>query len=92
MAYGTLEDLRSRVTTHIPVTIHADRVPDNLHLTKKESGVYTAAVTTENEIPNLVKAIVDAGGSIYHVSAEELSLEEIYFHFLENGNRTEEIQ
>lgn len=90
LACGTLEELRDRVTTHIPVTIQADHVPENLHLMKKEPGIYTAAVSAETEIPNIVKAIVESGGRIYHVSAGELTLEEIYFRFLEKNKQKEE--
>jgi len=90
LACGTLEELRNRVTTHIPVTIHADYVPENLHLMKKEPGIYTAAVTAETEIPNIVKAVVESGGKIYHVSAGTLTLEEIYFRFLEKNKQKEE--
>lgn len=87
---GTLQELQSRVTAKIPVTIHADRVPENLHLKEKKPGIYTAAVNAEEEIPELVKSIVDAGGNIYHVSAERFTLEEIYFHFLESSKEKEE--
>lgn len=89
LASGTLEELRARVTPDIPVTIRADRVPDTLGLKKEGEGVYTVSVTEEGEIPGIVKAIVEAGGSIYHVSAGSLTLEEIYFRLLESSGERE---
>jgi ABC-2 type transport system ATP-binding protein len=46
-----------------------------------------ADVTTAEEIPLLVKQIVDSGGKVYHVSARGLSLEEIYFALIERRQK-----
>ena len=40
-------------------------------------------VDSEDEIPAVVKQIVDGGGNVYHVSARRLSLEEIYFSLID---------
>ena len=89
LTVGSLQDLRSRTASNIPVTIRADRVPAHLDLQKKEGDVYTISVSQEKEIPEIVKAIVAEGGNVYHVSARELTLEEIYFHFLESAQKQE---
>lgn len=89
LTVGTLQELRSRTASTIPVTIQADRVPADLGLQNKEGDVYTISVSEEKEIPEIVRAIVAAGGNVYHVSARELTLEEIYFHFLENASKQE---
>ncbi len=36
-------------------------------------------ITSEDEIPRIVRQIVESGGKIYHVSASRPSLEDIYF-------------
>ena len=48
---------------------------------------YRVDVDTIEEIPSLVKQIVDSGGKVYHVSAHKHSLEEIYFALLEKQKR-----
>jgi len=50
---------------------------------------YEINVQTEDDIPLVVKRIIEEGGSVYHVSARKLSLEEIYFSLLEKAKRDE---
>ena len=45
--------------------------------------VYDMEVTSEHDIPLIVKRIVEAGGDLYHVSEQQLSLEEIYFSLID---------
>lgn len=92
LASGTLKELCAHITSEIPVTIRAERVPDMPALKKEGDGIYTALVREEEEIPGIVKAIVEAGGSIYHVSAGVLTLEEIYFRLLETSGEREAAQ
>lgn len=40
-------------------------------------------VTSEHDIPLIVKRIVETGGDLYHVSEEQMSLEEIYFSLID---------
>ena len=40
-------------------------------------------VASEHDIPLIVKRIVEAGGDLYHVSEEQMSLEEIYFSLID---------
>ena len=77
LAKGTLEALRAQVSSGLTVTIKADRYPDNLESKRTEGGAYEA------EIPAIVRRIVDSGGAVYHVSARQPSLEEIYFTLIE---------
>ena len=53
---------------------------------------YEINVQTEDDIPFVVKRIIDGGGSVYHVSARRLSLEEIYFSLLEKRNGKKEVR
>lgn len=40
-------------------------------------------VASEHDIPLIVKRIVEAGGDLYHVSEQQMSLEEIYFSLID---------
>jgi len=82
LAAGTLDELRSLVFSGMTVTLRADSYPLGLDLLKEDDHV-VFDVKTEDEIPLLVKKIVDNGGRVYHVSAQRLSLEEIYFKLIE---------
>ncbi len=87
LAAGSIEKLRSLVSSGITVTIKADRIPKDMPSTKTGEQQYEMNVQSEEEIPPLIKHIVDSGGSIYHVSARRLSLEEIYFSLLQKRGK-----
>ncbi|NLW71116.1 MAG: ABC transporter ATP-binding protein [Eubacteriaceae bacterium] len=46
---------------------------------------YEITLNSKEEIPLIVRGIVEAGGEIYHVSAQSVSLEEIYFSLMEKN-------
>jgi len=76
LAAGSIEELRSLVFAGMTVSIRTGERQ------------YEVNVQSEEEIPSVVKRIVDEGGSVYHVSARRLSLEEIYFALLEKKGGT----
>ena len=82
-ASGNITQLRSMVRRNIRVRVKASRMPDDMAYREAGDHVYDVDVTSESEIPFIVKRIVEAGGDLYHVSAEELSLEEIYFSLID---------
>jgi ABC-2 type transport system ATP-binding protein len=90
LAAGKLDKLRSLVFSGMTVSIIADHFPEGMP--HKKTGERTAEmnVQSEDEIPAIVNAIVEHGGSVYHVSARELSLEEIYFSLLEKRKSQKE--
>ena len=51
---------------------------------------YDIDVSAESEIPLIVKRIVEAGGDVYHVSEERMTLEEIYFTLIDRENAEKE--
>lgn len=71
LATGGLDHLRSLVTTSITVNIQVNRE------------TIQRKVESEAEIPAIIKNYIDNGDDIYHVSAQKLSLEEIYFALIE---------
>jgi len=50
---------------------------------RTSEGIQEIHVSSEDEIPEIVRDIVNRGGSVYHVSAHEPTLEELYFTLLE---------
>jgi ABC-2 type transport system ATP-binding protein len=83
LAAGSLEQLRSLVFSGMTVSIETDMIPTDMSMSKTGERRYEINVHSEGEIPIIVKRIVDDGGSVYHVSARRLSLEEIYFALIE---------
>ena len=86
LADGTLEALRSRLCSETRVRLRAANVPDGLPLTQTGNQEYELAVSSQEEIPALVRRIVEAGGDIYHVSSSLPSLEDIYFALTAAGS------
>ncbi len=76
---GTLKELRRRVSPGITLGIRTDMVPERLPFLKTGDGYYEITLKTETEIPGIVRAITEAGGSIYEVTPKLPSLEDIYF-------------
>lgn len=92
LAAGNLEQLRKLVFSGVKVKVKADLYPEQLHFMELENGSAEIKVQSENEIPQIVRQIIDAGGSIYHVSAQKLSLEEIYFSLIEARKGGKEVR
>lgn len=76
---GSLDELRRRICPGMTVTLRADKVPSGLPFHKTGADTWEAPVQSEDEIPALIRRIVEDGGAIYRVAAELPSLEDIYF-------------
>ncbi len=86
LASGSLDELHSSVFSGLTAMIKADKYPSELKMLR--SGEYALIdVNSGDEIPALVKQIVDFGGKIYHVAARKHSLEEIYFALLDKRKK-----
>ncbi|MCL2880045.1 MAG: ABC transporter ATP-binding protein [Treponema sp.] len=87
LAAGDLDELRSQVFSGMTVKLKIKNEElriDNGKWKAHNEGEYLAVdVDSEDEIPLLVKQIVDGGGKVYHVSARRMSLEDIYFALIE---------
>lgn len=92
LAVGSLDALRSRVFFGLNVHIKSNRFPDGISFIKTEGQWAEINVQTEAEIPLIVKRIVDAGGNVYSVTANRLSLEEIYFSLIEKQKEQKEVR
>ena len=85
-AAGTIAKLRSMVSDKRKVRVIASRVPKDMEYEKTGERTYDFSVNSEEEIPEIVRKIVGAGGDIYQVSTEEMSLEEIYFSLIDRNH------
>ena len=82
-ATGNIEKLRSMVSDKVKVRVKASRIPKEMEYEKIGEHTYDISVNSEDDIPLIVKRIVGAGGDIYQVSTEKMSLEEIYFSLID---------
>ena len=85
-ATGNIEKLRSMVSNKMKVRVKASYIPKDREYEKIGEHTYDISVSSEDEIPLIVKKIVGAGGDIYHVSTEQMSLEEIYFSLIDKNH------
>ncbi len=74
LAVGQLEQLRALVCPGVTVMLRASSYPPDLLGQATEEGM-EVSLSSEEEIPLLVRKIVEQGGSVYHVSARQPSLE-----------------
>ena len=91
LATGDIDKLRERVFSGLTVTMKADRYPDSFNALQKEDGTRELKVTSEDEIPSIVRSIVENGGNVFHISARKLSLEEIYFYLTRQRKEQKEV-
>lgn len=88
LAAGTLDQLRKQAFSGLTLQIRAARLPIGLPLRKGHADQYEMDLQSEEEIPALVRRIVEGGGQIYAVSAQYPSLEDIYFALTARGKET----
>ena len=71
------------VCQNTKVRIKASRMPKDMIYQEIGDHIYDIDVASEHDIPLIVKRIAEAGGDVYHVSKEQLSLEKIYFSLID---------
>lgn len=82
-ATGTIDTLRTMVSSKVKVRMKAGNMPEHMGYRKVGEHIYETEVDSREEIPKIVKSIVEADGNLYEVLAEELSLEDIYFSLMD---------
>lgn len=87
---GTLEELRTKVLSGATLHIRTDKMPKDLPFRKIGEQQFEMDIHSENEIPGIVRRIVEADGNIYTVSAERPSLEDIYFALTTKGKEEQQ--
>jgi ABC-2 type transport system ATP-binding protein len=89
LATGDIDALRARVFAGMTVSVLASRLPEGFPARRAADRHYEIDVKSEEEIPPMVRRIVEAGGDVYHVAARRLTLEEIYFALIEERKTRE---
>ncbi len=92
LAVGSIDALRYKLFSGLNVRIKTNRFPEGISFSKTEGQWGEITVQTEEEIPPIVKHIVDTGGNVYSVSANRMSLEEIYFSLIEKRKEQKEVK
>lgn len=89
LASGSLKQLRESILPGVSLQIRASALPAegtlSKILTKTGKDLYETAIRSEEEIPGLVRQMVNQGGQIYSVTARRPSLEDIYFALTASG-------
>ncbi|MGG5330287.1 ABC transporter ATP-binding protein [Enterococcus sp. AZ163] len=85
LATGTLESLCKQTFKGLKVQIAANQLNLVEPYETLSNGEFEFTLSSEKEIPELVRKIVQSGSDVYSVSAKEMTLEEIYFALLEEG-------
>ena len=86
LATGNLDKLRGMVSSGVTVSVKASRMPEDMEYRIVGEGTYELYANSEREIPHMVRQIVEAGGEIYHVYAQQMSLENIYFSLIDKNH------
>jgi ABC-2 type transport system ATP-binding protein len=87
LAAGSLDELHSLVFSGMTAKIKSDKYPQGFKM-RQDGEFMLVDINSQDEIPFLVKRIIDTGGNVYHVSAHKHSLEEIYFALIEKRKGT----
>ena len=82
-ATGNIAELRAMVSRNRRVRVKASCLPKDMAYKEVGDHIYDVDVASEHDIPLIVKRIVEAGGDLYHVSEQQMSLEEIYFSLID---------
>ncbi len=85
LAAGTLDELREKIHSDAKLRICADNMPEELPFHKVGKQQYEMMIHSDDEIPGLVRRIVEGGGDVYAVASQKPSLEEIYFALTAKG-------
>lgn len=92
LASGSIEALRSLVFSGLTVEIQADRFPNTVRVHRINGNIGEIDVSSQEDIPPLVRQMIEGGSKIYSVQSRRLSLEEIYFSLLERRKKKEAAQ
>ena len=89
LADGTFAQLCDRVIADRKVQIKASKIPEKLPHKKTGGQEFEVTISSEDEIPYIVREIVENGGDVYHVAAQQPSLEDVYFSLTAKRKETQ---
>lgn len=90
LASGNIQKLREMVFSGLTVTVNADLMPNTMESSMNDDGSFCINVDSEKDIPAIARSIIEAGGNIYHISSQRMSLEEIYFSLIDRRKSEKE--
>lgn len=85
LALGTLEELQKQVRQGALLQISAANIPETAAFRKIGEMRYEKEILSKEEVPILIRQIVESGGDIYSVETKFPSLEDIYFSLTANN-------
>ena len=91
-AAGNITELRAMVSRNRRVRVKASCLPKDMVYKEAGDHIYDVDVASEHDIPLIVKRIVEAGGDLYHISEQQMSLEEIYFSLIDREHAETECE
>lgn len=81
-ATGNITELRAMMSANRRVRVKASCLPKDMVYKEVGDHMYDIDMASEHDIPLIVKRIVEAGGDLYQVLEQQMSLEEIYFSLI----------
>lgn len=87
LAVGELNSLRLRVGSDLTVEVDCTSIPDKLPHRIIAENKYLIDVKQRDEVPAIVRQIMQSGADVYQVLIKEPSLEDIYFALTEKGEK-----
>ena len=85
LALGTLKELQKQVRQGALLQISAANIPETAAFRKIGEMRYEKEILSKEEVPILIRQIVESGGDIYSVETKFPSLEDIYFSLTANN-------
>lgn len=82
LGFGTFEELAARKKATLQIKIRGKHIPEKWGLKREESGLFSKAISGDEEANQLVQLIVSNGGEVYEVRQLQWSLEELYFMYI----------
>ena len=85
LALGTLEELQKQVRQGALLQISAANIPETAAFCKIGELRYEKEILSKEEVPALIRQVVEGGGDIYSVETKFPTLEDIYFSLTANN-------
>lgn len=85
LALGTLEELQKQVRQGALLQISAANIPETAAFHKIGELRYEKEILSKEEVPALIRQVVEGGGDIYSVEIKFPTLEDIYFSLTANN-------
>lgn len=85
LALGTLEELQKQVRQGALLQISAANIPETAAFRKIGELRYEKEILSKEEVPALIRQVVEGGGDIYSVETKFPTLEDIYFSLTANN-------